>query len=89
MTMVGVLRLMASSIKPFSGLGIRCSMAPTLSPAFIDNEQPKTWNSGRQVRKTSRPGSSVVTHSRAWVVDASRLLWLSGTPFGVPVVPDV
>ena len=88
-TRVGVLRLTASRISPVSGFGIRCTMAPAVSPAFIESEQPKTWKSGRQARKTSCPGTIVVTQVIAWVVDASRLVWVRGTPFGVPVVPEV
>ena len=38
---------------------------------------------------TSLPGTSGVTHARAWVVEAIRLAWLRGTPFGAPVVPEV
>ena len=48
---------------------------------------PKLWNTGSALRTMSRGLKS--TTAASWCRFASRLRWLSTTPFGVPSEPDV
>ena len=61
--------------------------APASSVPCSPTPRPWTWKSGRANSSRSLGAQRHATSIAADV--ASRLPWLSGTPFGVPVVPDV
>ncbi len=56
--------------------------------ALVTTESPPTWASGRQHSQRSAEGSTP-RYALVASAEAATAAWVSTTPFGAPVVPDV
>ena len=70
-------------------MGRVTSLPPRHNMLDIVTFMAKMWNIGRTQTVTSSVDMNSITGWSSWAMLATRFLWVSFTPLGTPVVPEL